>query len=82
MSDEPEADIQEQLEAFQDEVHDAIREIAAKHFRGWFLRAHVLSIGLYAPDEEDERIDVFAPEGQSLFTTTGLLSQAHYMRLQ
>lgn len=82
MSDGLDDEFQDQLDAFNEEVHAAIREIAARHFDGWFLRAHVLSMGLYDPEREGERIDVLAPVGQSVFTTTGLLSQAHFIRLQ
>lgn len=82
MSDGADNDLQNQLDAFNEEVHAAIREIAARHFDGWFLRAHVLSMGLYDPVEERERIHVLSPDGQSAFTTLGIISHSHNSLLQ
>lgn len=69
-------DFQEQLDAFNNEIHELIQVAASRHLPDWFLRAHTLTIGLYSVKNDAERIFVFAPEGQSGFTTVGLLAHA------
>ncbi len=82
MSDFDEEKFEEEKRAFDLEVNEAIRELAAKHFTSMFLRAHVLTIGLWEAEEDRERVDVLPPDGQSSFTTAGLLSNAHYLMIK
>lgn len=86
MSENPEEfdseSLRDSLRAFDIEVNEKIREIAAKHFNPLFLRSHVLTIGLYDPSEDRERCDVLPPDGQSAFTTAGLLANATALMLQ
>lgn len=73
MSDFDEEKFEEEKRAFDLEVNEAIRELATKHFTGMFLRAHVLTIGLWNAEDDRERVDVLPPDGQSGFTSVGLL---------
>lgn len=63
----------EAMDAFELEANEAIRELAAKHFTTTFLRSHALVLGMYRPEDESERVHVLPPDGQSGFTTVGLL---------
>lgn len=73
--------LDEEINIFQSDAHDAIEALARDRFPGLFLRSNALVFTLFDPIDGRERIHVSGPDGQSGVLTVGLLEQAKHFLL-